>query len=61
MNWFEDLFIDEAKHALNANSSDCECEGNTGDPSGVTLRDRVTGKKYVVYIENGKLTMGEKE
>ena len=28
---------------------------------GVTMSDRTTGKKYVVYIDNGKLTMAESE
>lgn len=29
--------------------------------NGVTMADRTTGKKYVVYIDNGKLTMAESE
>lgn len=28
---------------------------------GVTMTDRTTSKKYVVYIDNGKLTMAESE
>lgn len=29
--------------------------------SGITLTDRTTGKKYTLYIDNGKLTMEESE
>lgn len=35
--------------------------GETADTSEVTLEDRATGKKYTLFVNNGKLMMEESE
>lgn len=57
-NWFKDLFIDEAKAALNAKTTG---NSTSGTAQAVSLVDQTTGSKYEVYVDSGKLTMAEKE
>lgn len=56
MSWFHDLFINEAKAALNRNNSGSDT-GGTNSSDEVVLTDKTTGDKYTILVDKGKLTM----